>query len=370
METGEAALLEALLAQWQDLVRGKVYITGGAGSRYQGESYGEPYELPNERAYQETCAAIALFMWNWRLLQITGEGRFADLMERSLYNGLLSGVSVSGDEYFYVNPLSSRGHYQRQPWYECACCPPNVMRLLASLDHYVATSAQDSIQIHLYTPIRAELRLGDQRLTLAMETEYPWQGQVTLRLDAVPVAEFAIALHIPGWCNTPTVKINGTPYPTSVSTDGYLWLKRQWHTGDRIELDLPMAPVFVEAHPHVEASSGSVALMRGPLVYCLEETDQEPGVDLFNVLIDPEHLPEASFDPTCLGGTMRIRTQGLALSDSGWSDQLYRVWDPTSVAQARSVSLAAVPYLLWGNRQPGAMRVWVPRLYNASARLR
>lgn len=368
LETGEQALFDAMMRQWHDLTRHKLYITGGVGSRHAGEAFGEPYELPNDRAYCETCAAIASIMWNWRLLLATGEGRFADLMERTLYNAFLSGVSLDGTHYFYVNPLLSRGMmpetgrggHRRTEWHGCACCPPNVMRLIASLGHYFATRSATGLQVHLYAPttIRTELPKGGL-VALRVETAYPWEGAVWLTVDEPGNADWELALRIPAWCEAPSLRINGQAVRPRVE-QGYAMIQRHWQKGDRLEMDLDLVPRLVEAHPRVEPARASVAIVRGPIVYCLENCDQEPGVDVLDVLIDASAPLEATWQPGLLGGVTTVQAAGYALNIRPWEGVLYRPFSGHADLAKRPVRLTAVPYYAWANREPGSMRVWIP----------
>ena len=370
LETGEQALLDAILRQWHDMVSHKLFITGGVGSQHAGEAFGEPYELPNDRCYCETCAQIASMMWNWRMLLATGEARYADLFERTLYNGFLSGVSLDGRRYFYVNPLLSRGvdpllgrkHIERPAWHSCACCPPNVMRTLASVAHYLATSDHTGLQIHQYTPatIRATLPSGGD-IGLAMETNYPWSDTVTLRVNATNGTQsWRLWLRIPKWCQNATLSVNGQP--ASVPEAGhYAVIERVWQLGDVVELVLPMSPLFIEAHPRVDPARSSVAIQRGPLIYCFEQVDQSRDVAVLDTQIDTRVSPTAEWKEDLLNGVVVIRTAGAVIDTAGWRNDLYRPLDNARAAASRPVALTAVPYFAWANRGPGAMRVWITR---------
>jgi DUF1680 family protein len=363
LETGESALLQALTRQWLDFVRHKVYLTGGAGARHNAEAFGQPYELPSDLAYSETCGAIGSVMWSWRMLLATGEGRFADLIERSLYNAILAGVSLSGDRYFYVNPLASngaeerlsRGGCRRKEWHLVACCPPNVMRQLASLGHYVATRDGSGVQVHQYVPGR--VRAG--AATLHVETEYPWDGAVGITIEAASGEAWALALRVPEWCAGARVRVAGREAGATPGPDGYLRLERAWQRGDVVELDLPMEPRLTEAHPWIEATHGRVAIERGPLVDCLEQADH-PGAPVPDLEIDVT-APLAARRDGRLEGVTVIRASGLQVERRGWTDRLYRPYDAGGEGPRRPVELTAIPYYAWANREPGAMRVWIPR---------
>lgn len=361
LERGEEALLKAQLAQWDDLVGGKLFITGGVGQRYEGEAFGKKYELSNDRCYCETCAQIASIMWNWRLLLITGEARFADLIERTLFNGFLSSWSHDGERFFYPNPLRSDGGYERSKWFGCACCPPNVMRLIASLQHYVATTDNRGVQIHQYANASLQGIAHDgQAVSLRMETKYPWDGYVRIRIEEGS-GPFVLSLRIPAWCDGATIGCNGEKVAAATWTPGdYAVVERTWQSGDVVELDLPMPARFTESHPALDASRGCVALERGPLVYCLESCDQEDGVDLRAVEFDVQQTPRPISMEDKLGGVTFLEAAGFALDSSAW-DGLYARLGSKARTPRRKVTLKAIPYYAWANRGESSMRVWIPR---------
>jgi len=315
LETGDATLLEAAQALWSDIYAAKAYVTGGLGARETGESFGNPYELPPATAYAETCAAIAGFMFNWRLLLATGETRFADEMERALYNAIAVGVGEDGRTFFYANPLASSGGVERQPWFACCCCPTNVARFAASLHHYVATGDERSIKLHLL----AAGRVSSGAAELEIETDYPWDGRVAITVRR-PVEGFELA-------------VRGERFSPG--------------EGERIELDLPLPVRLIAAHPRVDAVRGQVALARGPVVYCVEQVDHDVPVDTLR--IDPERPPQA--ENRRLAGVARVAPPA--------SDVLYAEYAPPSPATAET-RLTAIPYFRWANRGPGPMRVWIP----------
>ncbi len=310
------------------MVEGKLYITGGVGARHLAESFGQPYELPNDLAYCETCGAIASIMWSWRMLLATGQGRYADLIERTLDNAVLAGVSLSSEEYFYVNPLAAsgepehlhRGGCRRKAWHLVACCPPNVMRLLASLGHYVATCDASGLQIHQYAAARiAAAGAPGPSVALRMDTAYPWEGQVRLTLEATSAAPWTLALRVPGWCAGASVRVNGRQAGDAAPT-GYLRLERAWARGDTVELDLPMPARLVEAHPWIESTRRCVAIERGPLVYCLEQADH-PGPSIADLEIDAGEPLGSEWEPDRLGGVVVVRA-------GGWAVDIERVAPP------------------------------------------
>jgi DUF1680 family protein len=361
LETGEQALFDALTRLWHDMTTRKMHIIAGFGARFAGESFGEAYELPSDRCYCETCAAIASMMWNWRMLLVTGDARYADLLERSLYNGFLSGVSLDGQRYFYVNPLQSRGGIERPEWYGCACCPPNVMRQIAVVGHYIATVDETGLQVHQYASARIEAELKMERhAVLRVETDYPWDGRVKVTVDETDGATWKLALRVPGWCEGANLQVNGQAVEVAASGGTYAAIERAWQAGDVVELDLPMVPRFTEPNPRVDAIRGSLAIERGPLVYCLEQVDQELNLNLLDVRISPKASLQATWREDLLGGVVVVEAQGSVVDVGAWQDELYRP-APGEDPPQREVMLTAVPYYAWANRAPGAMRVWIPR---------
>jgi len=375
LETGEKALLDASARLWTDLARSKVYITGGVGSRFDGEAFGNAYELPPDACYCETCAAIGSLFWNWRLLLTTGDGRYADLMERTLYNGILSSPGLDGSHFYYANPMMVRdGHYVRlsanpaggkavngrPEWHSVSCCPPNVMRLLASLGHYFATHNAEGLQIHHYgqAKISAELASG-REISLSMDSNYPWEGKIRVKVEESSGGAFTLSLRIPAWCAGVSARVNGALVPEPAVEQGYLNLNRPWQAGDVVELDLAMPAVLVASHPRVDATRGCLAIQRGPLVYCLETHDQAAGVNLLDAHIDPATrlLPAWRDD---LGGIMAVEAEGVVLSPEAWQGDLYRATDRVPAPAKQKIRLVAIPYYAWGNRGLDSMRVWIP----------
>ncbi|MCI0578203.1 MAG: glycoside hydrolase family 127 protein [Chloroflexi bacterium] len=358
LETGEQALLEAMLRLWQDMTTRKMYLTGGFGARHSGESFGEAHELPSRSAYCETCAAIAAMMWNWRMLLATGKPHFADILERSLYNGFLSGWSLDGRRFFYVNPLESLGRVERQEWYECACCPPNVMRQVATVGHYLATTSTEGIQIHHFTSARLAAAInGSQKVVLSLSTDYPWNGRIQVTVEETEGGPWILSLRIPAWSSNAQVSVNGRP-AAEPAGGTYAMIERAWQPGDMIELDLPMTPRLIRAHPYVDDLRGCVAIERGPLVYCFEAIDQEAGLNLRHTSLSPEVRLQAHWRGDLLGGVVTVEADGLVSDLDNWTD-LYLPQELAHVSQ-RPVRLIAVPYFAWANRGPGALRVWIP----------
>jgi uncharacterized protein len=359
-ETGEAALLDALHRLWRSMTLRKMYVSGGVGSRYEGESFGEDYELPNALAYTETCAAIGSIMWNWRMLLIEGDARYADLLERTLYNAMLPGVSLDGETYFYQNPLADEGSHRRQTWFGTACCPPNVARTLASLPGYLYGVSDEGVWVHLYAASTARITLADGRLVaLRQETRYPWDGEIAITVGGEGV--FSLLLRIPAWCEQgAALTVNGLPAPDSLVPGSYAEVRRDWRSGDTVHLRLPMPVRCVESHPYVEENSGRVALMRGPLLYCVEQVDN-PDAALDDIELRGGASFRTDFRPDLLGGVEVITADArVNAPDDSWDTALYRTTqsDERGV-DGESVSLTAIPYHAWANREPGPMRVWL-----------
>ena len=360
LETGEKALLDASERLWRDMTAHKMYLTAGLGARHYGESFGESYELPSDTAYGETCATIANMMWNWRMLTITGEARYADLIETSLYNGFLSGISLDGQRYFYVNPLLSQGGIERPEWYGCACCPPNIMRQIALLGHYIATTREDGIQIHQYIAgeINADLGSGNA-VRVRMESSYPWEGKIRLTIDETGDTPWEIALRIPAWCVQASVQIGDRLIDVSSNAGDYFRYSQTWKPGDVIQLNLRISPRFVKPNPRIDAVRGSLAVAYGPLVYCFEDADLPVGVDLSDVRINAGTQVNINWQDGELGKILLIKAQGAVEEMTSWKDSLYRGLSSVS-SQYQDLELTAVPYYAWANRGPGKMRVWVP----------
>ena len=359
LETGERALLDAVMRQWRAMTSEQLYVTGGIGSRHQWEAFGEPYELPNDHCYCETCAAVGSILWSWRLLLLTGDGRFADLIERTLYNSFLSGISLDGSSYFYAQTLLSRGNVERSEWFDCACCPPNVTRVLASLPHYLATNDADAVQVHQYAPgtIESPDALG---VRLRVETEYPWQGEVRFLVENSGPRAWTLRLRVPAWAAGATLRVNGRNVEAKEQT-GYLAIDRTWKAGDTVELELPMAPRFVEAHPRIDSTRDCVAIERGPLVYCLEACDQPPSTNVMDVAVDETQPLAEQRRADLLEGVLTVQARGGVRDVAAWGGGLYKPLGAARTLPSKPVTLTAIPYYAWANRGANAMRVWIPR---------
>ena len=343
-ETGDAELLAACRRLWDSTTLRKMYITGGVGARRGGEAFGGDYELPNDTAYAETCAAIGLLFFAHRMFLLEPDGRYADVMERVLYNALPASTSLDGRRFFYVNPLASRGTHHRKPWYGCACCPSNVVRVFPTIGQYIYARSDEALYVNLYVASRAKVRLGGGLVRVSQETRYPWEGEVTLTLEPERPAAFALLLRIPGWCERATLKLNGEAVGEPALVNGYAAIRRTWRSGDRVELTLPMPVRRVAAHPRVAANRGRVALQRGPVVYCLEGADHDIG--LRHMALDAEAALATEHRPDLLGGVTVI--EGSA--STRWAGS------PTT----KPVPFLAAPYGAWDNRQAGGMLVWLP----------
>ncbi|WUH89541.1 glycoside hydrolase family 127 protein [Streptomyces sp. NBC_00433] len=374
-ETGDAGLLAACERLWAAMVATKTHITGGLGAHHDEEDFGDPYELPNERAYCETCAAVASVHFSWRMALLTGEARYSDLIERTLFNGFLAGVSLDGESWLYVNPLQVRdGHTdtggdqsaRRTRWFRCACCPPNVMRLLASLEHYIASTDAGGLQIHQYATGRYAGDMGGDAVVVSVHTDFPWSGTVRFTVEDCPTDRpWTLSLRIPQWCTGHRVAVAGREAQPGSLDAGWLRLEGRWTPGDEITLELAVTARLVAADPRVDAVRGCVAVERGPLVYCLEGVDNPGGLDA--VVLDTDRPLAEEPHPELLGGVVTVTATGHRrdLPDHGW----WPYHDFTGPGRTPAghpepedgaVTLTAVPYYAWANRQDGPMRVWIP----------
>jgi DUF1680 family protein len=368
--TGDASYQKAIHKIWENVVSKKLHVTGGVGALAAGEAYGDNYELPNN-CYNETCAAIAFLMWNHRMFLFTGEAKYMDVFERTLYNGFLSGISLSGDRFFYPNPLeydgkavNNHGHAGRAPWFGCACCPPNILRTLAALTGYFYAVRGDNLFVNLYAQSEATASVKGVPVKLNQQTDYPWSGAVKLSVSAEKPARFAVCVRIPGWVEgrpVPSdlyryenaaparwsVRVNGRKVKAALD-QGYVKIDREWKAGDVVSLELPMIPRRVLGHPKIAATSERVALERGPVVYCLEGVDNQESV--FDCVLPPKAVVKAVANPGLLGGVTT-----LAISGAGRAERT----SETEVT-ARPAQLTAIPYAFWNNRGLSPMQVWLP----------
>ena len=350
-ETGNAALLEMTERVWDRTVSQRMYVTGGIGSSAHNEGFTGDYDLPNLTAYQETCASVAMMLWSQRLNLVTGEAKYADILELALYNGFLAGVSLDGSRYFYVNPLASDGQHHRQEWFGCACCPPNVTRTLASLGSYAYAASDKGFWVNLYIQGGARVEIGGQTVSLDVATDYPWDGKVKITVNLGADAAFVLRLRVPAWCEAAQVQVNGTPLPDTPADKGYLVLDRAWTAGDVVDLDLTMPVRRIAAHPLVAEDRGCLALARGPLVYCVEDCDLPVPASALALPAYAEMTEQTEF----FGGILTLTGTGEASAEQQWPGGLYR-----TAAPPVPIPVTAVPYYAWDNRAPGGMRVWIP----------
>lgn len=353
-ENDDPSLKTAADRLFDHLVGRQLYVTGGLGPSASNEGFTREFDLPNETAYAETCAAVALGFWTHRMAQTDLDRRFTDRLETVLYNGALSGIARDGAHYFYENVLESHGQHRRWRWHYCPCCPTNIARFLASLGQYFYSAKDDALAVHLYGESVAELDVGTHLVRLRQETRYPWDGDVRLRLTLADPAAFTMMLRIPGWCREARASVNGEAVDLStVTRKGYAALRRTWRNGDEIRLSLPMPAERLYAHPAVGEDAGRVALRRGPVVYCVEETDV--GIEPQRLRLPPDGALKARFDEGLLGGAVVIEGEALEALAEDWTDGLYRMRPPERAPRP----FRAVPYHLWANREPGAMQVWL-----------
>jgi DUF1680 family protein len=361
LETGDPRYRETLEKIWKTLVSSDMYFTGGVGARAQKEAIGEAFELPNN-AYGESCAAIGNLMWNWRMLSATGEARFTDVIERALYNGINSGLSLDGKLYCYQNPLEGWGLKTRNPWYYVACCPPNIERTLGALPGYMYSTSQDGIYVHLFHNSTLDWRLEDGTpLKLTQSTEYPWKGAVEMSVSPATPWEFTLHLRIPAWSPAVSVAVNGKPV-TGGKPGEYLAIHRQWRAGDRVTASFDMRPQVIAANPRLADDIGKVAVERGPLVYCLEQHDQlQPIADL-RLAVDAAASSTftAEFKNDLLGGVVVLHHKGAAISGD---DPLYLPLSSSRRQRTHPADLTLIPYYAWENRGAAPMKVWIPYMW-------
>jgi hypothetical protein len=363
--TADQSYVKAVDAIWTDVVSKKLYITGGIGARGGGEAFGGPYELPNMTAYNETCAAVGNDFWNQRLFLLHGDAKYIDVMERTLYNGLISGVALDGKSFFYPNPLESNGQHERSPWFGVACCPGNITRFLASVPGYVYAQQGNTLYVNLYAAGTASTTVGERRVDIEQQTRYPWDGAVKILVKPRSAGDFTIKLRIPGWArNEPvpsdlyrfldtaaepvTVKVNGTAADL-VPEKGYATLRRRWQAGDVIDLLLPMPVRRIVANDRVEADRQRVALQRGPIVFAAEWADNA-GKHARNLVLPDSATLTSQFRPDLLNGVQAVSAKGYGLTKDAQGNVI-----------KTEQTLVAIPYSAWANRGRGEMLVWIPR---------
>lgn len=367
--TGDSSYIKAVDRIWENIVSKKIYITGGIGARHAGEAFGDNYELPNLSAYNETCAAIGNVYVNYRLFLLHGDAKYFDVLERTLYNGLISGVSLDGGSFFYPNPLSSNGGYSRKPWFGCACCPSNISRFIPSLPGYVYAVKDNQVYVNLYMSNRGELKVDRKKVVLEQETSYPWDGDIRIRV-AQGSQKFVLNLRIPGWVRgevlpsdlyryadnkqlSYAVTVNGEPV-TGELQKGYLQIDRKWKKGDVVEVHFDMQPRVVKAHEQVAADRGRVAIERGPIVYCAEWPDND--FNVHNILLNQRPTFQMVNKPDLLYGICELTTEAQSLS-----------YNAAGKLAVKDVTLTLIPYYAWAHRGEGDMEVWLPIEVGASS---
>ena len=367
--TGDSSYIKAVDKIWENIVSKKIYITGGIGARHAGEAFGDNYELPNFSAYNETCAAIGNVYVNYRLFLLHGDAKYFDVLERTLYNGLISGVSLDGGSFFYPNPLASTGGYSRKPWFGCACCPSNISRFIPSLPGYVYAVKDDQVYVNLFMSNRGELKVNRKKVVLEQETSYPWNGDIRIRVAQGNLA-FTMNLRIPGWVRGEVlpsdlyryadgqklgymVTVNGEPVEGELQK-GYLQIERRWKKGDVVEVHFDMQPRVVKANDKVTADHGRVAVERGPVVYCAEWPDND--FNVHNILLNQHPVFQVVDKPDMLCGIREITTDAQALS-----------YDTAGKLAVKDVKLTLIPYYAWAHRGEGDMAVWLPIEVSASS---
>lgn len=364
--TEDKELFEACEKLWDNIVSRQMYVTGAIGATAHGEAFSFDYDLPNDTAYAETCAAIGLIFFARRMFEITKDSKYTDVMERALFNGVISGMSLDGRKFFYVNPLEvypeacekdyHKKHVkpERQKWFGCACCPPNVARLLSSIGSYAFSASQTAVYMNLFMGGEMDMVLNGNKNRFCIETQYPWKNTVKITVSNEQDTTFTYAVRIPGWCEDFVLTVNGEKTQYTVEK-GYAVLNRLWKNGDEICLTMDMPPVLVEANPNVREDIGKVAVMRGPVVYCLEEADN--GASLQEIYLEKEPVFTEEFEENLLKGVVTLKTRGKRVSREGWKETaLYRPYKGSSY---QTQELKFIPYYAWTNRTPGEMLVWV-----------
>ncbi|MFI4912821.1 MAG: glycoside hydrolase family 127 protein [Sedimentisphaeraceae bacterium JB056] len=363
METNNESLLKACKTLWNNITEKRMYITGGTGSWPESERFSADYDLQNNRAYAETCASIALIFFAQRMVNIEKDSRYTDIMEQTLYNGVLSGIGLSGKHFFYANPLEAQPELdylmpehrktQRQEWFGCSCCPPNIARLLASLEQYIYSFDENSIYAHLYIGSTIKHTFGQSEVTLIQQNNYPWEGNIKFTVNMQQDTSFGLNLRLPAWCKNIKLSVNGKQIDTKpITTKGYAKIDRKWQNGDTVELILEITTELMESNPQVRTNAGCVAIKRGPIVYCIEEADNGKG--LHNIKLTSEtEFKDVRIDEL-LKGAIGLEANGLRRADS--SNELYSVAKEHHYTPAK---IKAIPYFLWANRNHGEMRVWI-----------
>ena len=383
-ETGDNSLLLTLNRMWDDVVNHKMYVTGGCGSLYDGvsndgtsynpndveklhQAYGRKYQLPNLTAHNETCANIGNVLWNWRMLLLSGESNYTDVLELSLYNSVLSGISLDGKKFLYTNPLATsdelpfhqRWSKDRVPYISLSnCCPPNVVRTIAEVSNYMYGISNEGLWLHLYGGNTLSTKLNDGSvLKMSQKTNYPWDGNINLQIEQSPQNAFSIFLRVPGWCHNAKILVNGKPFSTKIVSGSYAEIKRNWKKGDQVQMILDMPATMIEANPMVEETRNQVAVKRGPIVYCVESIDLNKSTSVFGVGLSTS----SSFRsvPLKIGNStvVSLEASGRKIDNQDWKDKLYREVPKKPV---EDIKIRLIPYYAWGNRGHAEMSVWIP----------
>ncbi len=384
-ETGDEELLAGLLRIWDNAVHSKMYITGGNSAQHHGasqrpefggsagsvhEAFGYEYSLPNATAYNETCANIANAMWNWRLLNLSGDAKYADIVELVLYNSMLSSMSLDGITFCYTNPLRwygaehpllSQDAYERWFISRCYCCPTNTARTIALLHNWFYSASDDGLWVHLYGSNSVNTTLADGSIiALTQQTDYPWDERIRISIDAAPADEIALMLRVPGWCESAELRVNGDASDAPLRPGTYLELRRAWKAGDVIELTLPMRPRMLKAHPKAEEIRNHVAVTRGPIVYCLEGVDLPDGVSILEVYAPDDMSLQAKMESELLGGVVTLEAQARRLYEDNGASALYI---EAGKEKEEALDIRLIPYYAWNNRGIDEMTVWLPRRF-------
>ena len=367
-QTQDEGLWQACKTLWENVTLRRMYITGGIGTQDGCERFNFDYHLPNEDGYQETCASVGMVMWAARMLQVDADGKYADIMERALYNGVISGVSLNGDTFFYANHLAAKKEMfsqdvirnprmfpVRQRWFAVSCCPMNLARLIESIGGYIYSVNTETLFVHLFAESETVVSFGTKKVQIKMQTEYPWDSKIIIRVKAEEVTGFRLGIRIPYFGTDAKLYVDGEKSSFEVYK-GYVYLERNWEKETEIMLDLKLKPVYMEANPQVRMDAGKVALQYGPLVYCLEETDND--VKLAELFADTREKEfEVSFEKELLGGVCMIEGQAWKKDEEGFEDELYR----PAEEHYKKIRFRAIPYYAWSNREPGDMEVWMNR---------
>jgi uncharacterized protein len=364
-ETGDRKLAAACRRIWNNIATTRLYLTGGIGATHTGEAFTFDYDLPNDTVYAETCASVGLIFFAQRMLHLEAKSNYADVMETALYNTVIASMSQDGTHFFYVNPLEvwpeacekdpGKFHVktERQTWFGCACCPPNLVRLIESLTSYIYSFHQDRLYVHLFigSTVSFTTKTGD--ILLTQKTKYPWSGEIIFEISSKAPVAFELALRYPGWCRNAELTVNGRKADREpCMTDGYIILKRTWQSGDSVKLTLDMPVQLIAANPQVRADAGKAAIQRGPIVYCLEEADN--GKNLSAISLSKTTGLKAAYDDTLMGGMVVVKGTAVRTDESSWGTQLYRLFDP----HEKKIEITAIPYFMWGNRGTGEMQIW------------